>query len=423
MNANFLVVSSALIVLQLFVPIRYGFIPLVATGLLLSSIEILPELSPARIIIIVGLARALKADLKPFSNLKNFDYFALAFGAYVIFSSVGHTPSNWIPNPGLFRIGLFLNWIGTYFYGRAYLRSTDDLVRLAASSTFAFSVLALAMKHQASTGMNPFSIIGASGQYTLSRDGEMRAAGPFGHAILAGCMGASAIPLALLLWQHTKRVLAIILGASGILIALSSNSSGPIAIVFAALALVVFWNFRRLIPLALAFLIFISLVYAVAKGRPPWFIMAGMDFTGGSTGWHRAELISQCIFHWYEWWLWGSDYTRHWMSSGMRSTPDHSDLTNFYVYIAVFSGLPAVVFFNLTLFGSINKLYRATMQPNLSIDIHKGAWALLSSLLLHSLAFVSIAYFDQSYIMFFLLLGGAQSIIASINKTSDSQQA
>ena len=39
---------------------------------------------------------------------------------------------------------------------------------------------------------------------------------------------------------------------------------------------------------------------------PVWFILARVDFVGGSTGWDRANLIDQCVRHFSSWWLVGT---------------------------------------------------------------------------------------------------------------------
>ena len=38
---------------------------------------------------------------------------------------------------------------------------------------------------------------------------------------------------------------------------------------------------------------------------PVWALIQRIDIVGGSSGWHRYELIDQCIKHFSDWWLMG----------------------------------------------------------------------------------------------------------------------
>jgi len=144
---------------------------------------------------------------------------------------------------------------------------------------------------------------------------------------------------------------------------------------------------------------------------PAYFIMARVDFVGGSTGWYRARLIQSAIEHLPEWWLGGTDYTRHWMPSGVSWSPQHTDITNHYLQSGVIGGLPLMLLFIAVLakgFSFVGQTIRQT--PDLSLQSRIICWALGSSLFAHATTFVSVSYFDQSFVFIYLTLAAIGSI-------------
>ncbi len=63
--------------------------------------------------------------------------------------------------------------------------------------------------------------------------------------------------------------------------------------------------------------------------------MARIDIIGGSQGYYRAQLIRSSLEHLSEWWATGTDYTRHWMSSGIYANNRHTDITNHFLAMGV----------------------------------------------------------------------------------------
>lgn len=411
MNPIFIAISAILCIAQLTLPRKYAFAPLLIAGAHLSQTEILPELSPARIIILIGIIRAAKDGHLNFSIRSISDRIAMVFAFYFMLSSIGHDPNDIVTRPFVYRTGFALNVIGTYIYGKSYIGNIESVKNYAFVILLILIPLSVAMTHQKKTGFNPYSIVGSSSEYTLSRDGELRASGPFRHAILAGCCGATALPFALLLLRQKRKASAIALIFTATAIVFACSSSGPIAAIGISVLAIPVWYFRHKIPTMIVVAIMISILYGVAKGRAPWFIMSGMDFTGNSTGWHRAELISQSLKHLDEWFLFGSDYTRHWMSSGMRRDPNHSDLTNYYIYLGVLGGLPSTLCFMSLIAIAFKRTYQLiNLESLVDEDKRFAIWTMAVSLAAHALSLVSIAYFDQMYIFLYISLGSLTSL-------------
>src|SRR5207253_439216 len=92
-------------------------------------------------------------------------------------------------------------------------------------------------------------------------------------------------------------------------------------------------------------------VLQIVMNDPVYFLMARIDFTGSSTGWFRAQLIRSSIQHLDEWWAVGTDYTRHWMPSGIYANEIHTDITNHFLEMGVWGGLPLLSLFVLALYA------------------------------------------------------------------------
>jgi hypothetical protein len=138
---------------------------------------------------------------------------------------------------------------------------------------------------------------------------------------------------------------------------------------------------------------------------PAYFILARIDFTGGSTGWHRARLIQSAIEHLPEWWFAGTDYTRHWMATGVSWSPDHADITNYYLRMGVWGGLPLMLLFIAILVKGFFFVGQMMREPtDLPPTSQFVFWALGASLFGHAATFISVSYYDQSFVFLYLTL-------------------
>jgi len=152
---------------------------------------------------------------------------------------------------------------------------------------------------------------------------------------------------------------------------------------------------------------------------PAYYLLARIDLTGGSTGWHRARLIESAISHLNEWWFAGTDYTRHWMPTGVSWSPNHTDITNHYLMMGVLSGLPLLILFVLIIvrgFYCVGAV--VNMDSGLSLKDRKMVWALGASLFAHAATCISVSYFDQTFVFLYLNL----AIIGSIYSLEYSQK-
>jgi len=303
------------------------------------------------------------------------------------------------------RMGYALDALGTYFYFRIQLRGYGDLERATRTLILtAFPVLVFFLI-ESLTRFNFFHIFGGVPQTTMIRNGRLRCQGPYSHPILAGCFWAVLLPLFLVRVRLARDHLLTIAGVVAALgIVAASASSTPVMAVFFGVAGFAFWPFRgamrwfRWMVLGVG----LALHFALME-KPIWHLMARIDFVGGSTGYHRFNLMDACINNFHEWWLMGIDGTGHW-GWGLQ------DITNHYVYEAVGGGVWRLAAFLTMLAFSFVAVGRALRHPALSKSEKLVAWAMGTSMFAHSMNFLAVSYFNQILVIWYFHI----AIIASL---------
>ncbi len=362
-----------------------------------------------RILVAVGVMRVLSRKEHISGGMKGIDRMMVLWGIVAVISSVFHEEFS---SALITRLALVYDTLGLYFLMRIFLRAADPSAMLGVCQIMIIVLipLALAMIAERVTGQNFFSMFGGVNPISEVRNGAVRAQGPFAHSILAGTVGAVSWPLALFFWKE-KRILSIAgLAAAGAIV-LCSGSSGPIMTsMFCGIGLF-FWRFRNRMKMIrwLAVLGIIGL--DMTMQAPVYYILARIDLTGSSTGWHRAALIESSIKHLNEWWLGGTDYTRHWMPTGVPWSPNHTDITNQYIKIGVVGGLPLMLLLvgilvsAFRMVGKTIKLFPDAPREHLFL-----IWSFGAILFAHAATWMSISYFDQSIVFPFFILAAIGSL-------------
>jgi hypothetical protein len=318
------------------------------------------------------------------------------------------------PNEALvYRLGLVYNGFGTYFLLRVFCQSVDDLTHLIKITAFLLVPIALEMVNEKLTQRNLFSVLGGVPEIVAARDGKLRAQGPFGHAILGGTVGAICIPLMAGIWRQHAWASRIGL-ASCVTITLASASSGPLMNVVFGLFALGLWRWRHLTRQMRWAAVLAYLLLSVVMKDPPYYLMARIDLTGSSTGYHRARLIQVAFDHLGEWWLTGTDYTRHWMPYGVSWSENHVDITNQYLQNGVWGGLPVMILFIagfVVAFRYVGELLRLREESPFAGQFL--VWSLGAMLFAHAATCISVSYFDQSITFLYLTLAAIGSLHAA----------
>lgn len=387
------------------VPKHFVVFPLLLVTVYLGQCEPV-EVGPVhffatQILISLGLLRLLSSGAQLPGGLNGLDRVMLAWGAWLIGSSIFHSPSGFVARCGLVWIEL-----GTYFLVRLSMRKMEHIERAFRGVCLLLIPVAVAMLFERFTGQNWFaSILSSDYEIASFRMGHYRAQGPFIHAIFAGTVGATCLPMALWHWQ-SNRWLAIAGLAATMMIVFACGSSGPWMALFGICCALAIWKIRWRLRALVWSLLLAAMACHLMMNDSVYFLLARIDITGGSTGWYRAVLIQQTIAHLDEWWIWGADYTRHWMPTGIPANENSSDITNHYVQMGVWGGLPLLVLFILALrsaFAGIGKALKQHEQADSRWQFM--IWIIGAILFGHVINFVSIAYYDQSVVFLDFLLG------------------
>lgn len=316
------------------------------------------------------------------------------------------------------RLGKAYNAIGLYFLFRFLIRDISDITRIVKAMAIIFFPLTIAMLIEKFTGRNFFSIFGGVPEFSMIRNGRLRTQGPFAHPIMAGTAAATAIPFMLSLWwkdQKSKKYSIIGLSSCFIIPIITASSGPALAFIFSTIGMAM-WYFRDNMKFIRRSLFCLIILLHFIMKAPVWFLIGRLGHLIGGTGFHRSLLIDRAIMHIDEWWICGTNYTRHWMPTGVSWSPDHSDITNYYIKMGVIGGLPLLILFITLIVHSFKGVGRALYATqNSPMNTRILIWALGAALFSHTLSFISVSYFDQIVVFWYLLL----SMISTVSNLSE----
>jgi hypothetical protein len=294
------------------------------------------------------------------------------------------------------RLGFAYDSLGLFFICRSLIVDIEDINYVCKIFAMALVPVAICMCVEKMTGQNPFFIFGGVPKMTELRNGVVRCQGPFRHPILAGTFGAIWVPLFVgLLRQggaNAVRAGIGIISATGITVL--SGSSGPVATLMVSVVALLFWPMKKQLRLVRWGVVAGLLMLQLAMQAPIWFIFAKINILSGSTGWHRAHLIDRTVAHFSEWWLLGAKSVEPW---GVWA----GDVTNQYVIQGITGGLLGLVLFLAIIISAFTSVGMALKRSEGS---HWMLWTIGCTLLAHSVTFLSVSYFDQNIVNWYLIL-------------------
>lgn len=305
------------------------------------------------------------------------------------------------------RLGLAYDTFGLYFIFRVLIRDKEDIIAVSRYFAIVLVPVACCMIMEKRTGENPFSVFGGVPEFTQIREGTLRCQGPFGHPILAGTFGAVWIPMFLVLWQQKgmSRLFSLVGIAASTIITILSGSSGPIGTYACAIVALFIWPVRKNMRAVRWSIVGSLVVVQIFMNAPIWFIFAHMNFFSGSTGWHRSNLIDKTIRHFFDWWLLGTKDTISW---GVW----YGDITNQFISQAVRGGLITLVLYVYIVvlaFSNLGRAMRMTrVQPR---GLQFLVFGIGATLFAHVMSFLSISYFDQNVVNFYLCIAMTAAVM------------
>lgn len=403
------------------VPRKYAPVPLLAGCCYMTlgqGIELGPISLPIfRMLMAVGLLRVIVKGERIAGGINKIDKVMIALAGWLFFASFFH---DGIEGSGpIFILGYLFNLQLTYVLIRAWTRTPDEVEELIKIIAILLAPVALAMILEKASGKNLFAVFGGVPENSAIREGKLRAQGPFRHPILAGTVGGTCVALFIGILK-TNRKIAIIGIISGVAMVFASASSGPVMSLLISIAVMMFWKYKHLVRTMVMAGVGMYFALIIVMDRPPYYLIAEIDISGGSTGWHRSFLIEQTFNHFSEWWLFGTDRTRHWMPSQGAITPNHTDITNYYITFGVMGGLVAMLLVVYALVVGMRWVCAYQHEPGAAIR-NNGfmVWALGAALFSHAVSSISVAYFDQSVIFFWMTLAAISSVYATMHESEN----
>ena len=414
MSPIFVLLCLVLLAAQFTLPRRYAFAPLLVAVCHFQNVAVIQvgvTFSVAKLVILAGLIRATYERRIVLSSRQSLDVLVVGWMCWAVLSGFFHSARDY--NPITIRLSLAYDAFGAYLYARSYLRNQSDFLRFIKCLALVVIPLAALLLLEKASARNFYGAIAGGIHEVEVRGGRLRAMGPFLHSILAGTFGATVFLLLVPLRSSNPRLAAAGAAACGTIV-FSSASSGPIMTLLSGLMALALWRFRKSVRWIRMVVLFAIVALHLIMEAPVWYLMARIDLAGGSTGWHRAELITAALKYIDEWWLVGTDYTRHWIAYGVGWSSDQTDLTNDYLSMGVWGGLPLMLLFIAVLMKAfkllgqrIHELRRTGNRAEFVL------WCVGSSLFAHCVTFLSIAYFDQSRIAFWMVIGAVPGLCAA----------
>ncbi len=359
-----------------------------------------------RVLLLFGMARLLKEIISGRSEVLSggFNSLDATVALLAVFTAVSGAIL-WGTTPAVvYQVGVLYSGLGSYFLLRCFIRDRDDVLLVIRVFAYLAILLATLMSIELITGHNPlYAFLGGlrSSLYgsVIQRDGHLRATGSFGHPILAGTFGAVLVPLFVGLWrsgtQFRRTAIVGLVGAT--VITITCNSSTPILAYVAGILGLCLWPLRngmRVIRWGIVLtLVFLHMIMKA----PVWNLIARIGVFGASSGYHRYQLVNQCILHFSDWWFVGVKDTSTW---GW----DMWDTANQYVATAENSGIVPFILFLTVIVVGFKYLKRARLAQGIDETSERFIWAVWASLFANAVAFFGISYWDQTIVAWYALL-------------------
>jgi hypothetical protein len=307
------------------------------------------------------------------------------------------------------QVGFLWDALGMYFLLRYLIQDQEDIERLFKVFAVIAVVVAVEMVREHFTMQDWFgTVLGGVPAQLEVRNGLIRAHAVFQHALIAGTFGAVLLPFFVWLWKGGKaRLLAVAGMISSAAITFAASVSTPILAFAGGLAAIFAWPVRNYLKY-LRWVVVVALIgLNMVMNAPVWYLIARIDIVGGSTSYHRAELIDLFFKHFKDWWLIGTHDNANW---GW----DMWDTANQFVNEGERGGIVAFVCFVALIWLSFRYLAKARNTEGVDQKTQWFLWLLGCSLFVHCVAFFGVDYFDQSRVVWYAMLAMVPAATASI---------
>jgi hypothetical protein len=160
-----------------------------------------------------------------------------------------------------------------------------------------------------------------------------------------------------------------------------------------------FFYFRKSMRIVRWSILFLLISLHMVMEAPVWHLVSRASTVGGSSGWHRFNLLNQAIINFDDWWLNGCSGQTV-ASWGVYA----GDITNQYILEGITGGFVTMCLFIAIIviaFREVGRLWRFQARNPYRCAL---SWALGVSLFVHCVNFIGVSYFGQIHILWYLLL-------------------
>jgi hypothetical protein len=349
-----------------------------------------------RILILAGLVRRVISKESKFpGGFNSIDRYVTLWAI----SSLVVVSLEWMTTPILIKnIGDFLDALGGYYVVRFLIRDVEDVRRTIKTLAVVTVIMGVCMVNEQVTHRNVFGLLGGISAIPQIREGKLRSQGAFEIYIDAGEFAAVLVPLLAWLWIDKKSRVAAYIGMAGaVTMILTCNSSTPLLALAGGIMGLCFWRLRRHMRLVRWLIVFVLVTLHLSMKGPVWALIARVDLTGSSSGYHRYYLVDNLIRHFSDWWLLGYKNFNTW---GW----DMWDLSNQFVAVGLTGGLITLLLFLGVLSRSFGDLGKARKRAGGDRKLQWLCWCLGSALLAHVVGWFGCSYMAKMQMSLFPLL-------------------
>jgi hypothetical protein len=363
-----------------------------------------------RVIVLAGLIRMVWTKISSNQRVLGTPWNSIdtTFLLFVVFHSIAFSLLYKEVAALVNQFGMIWDFLGGYFLLRYLIKDEADIRRAINCFAILAAIMAICMIREQLTGQNIFGLLGGVRLESEIREGRIRSEAVFQHSILAGTFGAVLFPLFAWLWKNGNAKLLSAIGAvSSIIMTVTCFSSTPALGLVAGILGMCFWPLRKHMKLVRWTIVVALLALSAVMKAPVWFLIAHVAVLGGSSAYHRADLVDTFIRHIGDWWLLGTAHNSSWGYFMF-------DTSNAYVAEGVTGGLFALIFFIATISRSFARVGSA--RRIVEKDDRKAEWLLWflgCAVFANAVAFFGISYFDQTKVAWFALLAMVSAATAT----------
>lgn len=411
---------SAVLVLgtaMLLVPRRWAILPILVMACFISPAQRLViggfDFDLLRLMVVFGWTRLLvRGELQPIG----FKWIDAVTIAMAIIGTITYTMLRGDSAALTNRLGWSFDLLGMYFLFRFIVRDWKTVETAAIGFVVLSMPVAFFFVIEWMTGRNLFAVLGGVREITHVRGGRLRCQGAFAHPILAGCFWATLLPMMAALWWRDAagRVLAAVGCFFAVVIIFCSSSSTPIMTVLFVVFAAAMFPIRHWMKWVFAAAVLATIILDLIMNKPVYHLIGRINVFSSSTGWHRFNIIDQAVKHFHEWWQLGIIDTWHW---GV------TDITNQYVLAGIRGGfftMLALILIMALAYILVGRTWRYVQRDRYLLAM---SWAMGVALFAHTVTFISVSYFGQIDVIWYLLLASIASLAPSTQAVAAARRA